>query len=204
MSGTDTNKLILDTALQLFSQRGFASVSIRDICGCVGIKESTIYYYFENKRAIFETLRAQFEAVAVGMMTRLEDALAQDGEIGFPTLNAISEGFFDGYLMDAFCNRFMRIMFIEQYHDGAMQSLYQKWMLDEPLRFQNGVFARLTGGKVDEYLAVKYYAPIFLYFQQYLLSGPLTEEKKCVFRQKAEKHMESFFKEWGVTSCPIS
>ena len=55
-----TKQLILDVALNLFSERGYSAVSIRDICGRVGIKESTIYYHFKNKQDIFDTLCKDF------------------------------------------------------------------------------------------------------------------------------------------------
>ena len=51
-----TKQTILDTALALFSQKGYTSVSIRDICGQIGIKESAIYYHFKNKQDIFDVL----------------------------------------------------------------------------------------------------------------------------------------------------
>ena len=48
----DTKQRILDVSLDLFSRSGFSAVSIRDICGQVQIKESSIYYYFKNKQAL--------------------------------------------------------------------------------------------------------------------------------------------------------
>lgn len=50
----ETKQKILDAALNLFSQKGFSAVSIRDICKVVDIKESSIYYHFQNKQAILE------------------------------------------------------------------------------------------------------------------------------------------------------
>ena len=49
----DTKQRILDVSLELFSQNGFSAVSIRDICRQVQIKESSVYYYFKSKQAIF-------------------------------------------------------------------------------------------------------------------------------------------------------
>ena len=50
----DTKQRILDVSLELFSQNGFSAVSIRDICRQVQIKESSVYYYFKSKQAIFD------------------------------------------------------------------------------------------------------------------------------------------------------
>ena len=49
-----TKERILETALELFSQRGYGGVSVRDIARAVGIRESSIYNHFENKRAVFD------------------------------------------------------------------------------------------------------------------------------------------------------
>ena len=66
----DTKQKILDVSLDLFSQKGFSAVSIRDICVQVMIKESTVYYHFKNKQAIFDELLHHFEQVATDMMVR--------------------------------------------------------------------------------------------------------------------------------------
>ena len=55
----NTKEKILDVALTLFSQHGFQSVSIRDICKQVSIKESSLYYHFTNKRAFYSCKMAR-------------------------------------------------------------------------------------------------------------------------------------------------
>lgn len=197
-----TREKILDVSLELFSQRGFSAVSIRDICKCVGIKESSVYYHFENKQNIFDVLLDRFSEIAKGMMAQLENGLAggQDGfEDGF---NNVSDCFFEQYLMNDFCNKVMRIMFIEQFNNEDVRKLYQHWLMDEPLHFQSNIFSALMNmGMIQacdsEYLAVKYYAPIYFYAQKWLFNGELTEERKEAFRIAAYKHIQMFFGEIG-------
>lgn len=52
----DTKEWIIETALDLFSKKGFEAVSVRDISGKIGIKESSLYYHFKNKQEIFEVI----------------------------------------------------------------------------------------------------------------------------------------------------
>ncbi len=203
MAEETTRQRIMDVALELFSKDGYTAVSIRDICGQVGIKESTVYYHFENKRAIFEALSQRFQAIAADMMNRLDRAMADVNGADQSIMGTVSDAFFDKYLMDAFCNRFIRLMSIEQMTSDDVQQLYVKWMFDEPLWFQSRIFAKLTEAGVvtsadSGYLAVKYYSPIFLYTQRYLLSGPLTEETKKAFRSEVDRHIFNFFKECEV------
>jgi AcrR family transcriptional regulator len=50
----DTREHVLSTAAQLFAERGFANVSIRDICDEAGVTAPTIYHYFGNKDRLFQ------------------------------------------------------------------------------------------------------------------------------------------------------
>ena len=54
--GPHTRKHILDAALRLFSERGFARTSVRDIAEAAGITDAAIYYHFASKRDLFEAL----------------------------------------------------------------------------------------------------------------------------------------------------
>ena len=71
----ETKQKILDVALDLFSQKGFSAVSIRDICKVVEIKESSVYYHFKNKQAVFDELLQHFETIANDLMSQLEQGL---------------------------------------------------------------------------------------------------------------------------------
>lgn len=52
-------------ALQLFAERGFADVTIKDIAGRLRINTALIYYYFKNKEDLF---RACLEAAVYDAM----------------------------------------------------------------------------------------------------------------------------------------
>lgn len=197
----DTRQRILDTALTLFSQNGFSAVSIRDICAQVQIKESTVYYHFTNKQAIFDELLQQFQTAAARLMSLLEQS--------FPAASLPAEGnflgktcdfFFEQYLMDDFCNKMLRLLSIEQFRSDEMRETHHRWMFDVPLRFQSSLFSQLSEAGIlrhpdSDYLAVKFYAPIFLFAQRWLLCGALSEDSKQSFRADAYRHMQQFFEE---------
>lgn len=42
-----------EAALGLFAERDYASVTIKDIAGALGVNSALIYYYFENKEDLF-------------------------------------------------------------------------------------------------------------------------------------------------------
>lgn len=197
----DTKEKILTVSLDLFSQRGFSAVSIRDICKEVSIKESSIYYHFQNKQAILEELLQRFQSTADAMMSRLEAALDDaSGPQHIGSHDGIANHFFDQYLMDNFCNKVIRLLLMEQLNSGEAQRLYDHWMFAKPLAFQSSVFSRLMElGMIKQadsgYLAEKYYAPIFLFAQRWLFCGPLTDERRGSFRADVSRHIQSFFEE---------
>lgn len=198
---SETKQKILNTALDLFSQNGFSAVSIRDICKVVDIKESSIYYHFKNKQAIFDELLQQFEVKATDLMIQLEQALTTtqktiEGDLFEKTCDC----FFEKYLMDEYCNKIMRLLSIEHFSNYEIQKIYDYWIFDKPLNFQTKVFSSLMAIGIikpanSEYFAIKFYSPIFLFMQRWLFCGELTGECKQIFRENAYEHIRNFFNE---------
>ncbi len=50
----DGSAVILKAATRLFAERGYANVSIRDVCREAGTTPPMIYYYFKDKKRLFE------------------------------------------------------------------------------------------------------------------------------------------------------
>lgn len=50
----DTKQAILDAAVKLVEEKGYAETSILDICKECGITKPTFYYYYKSKEDIFE------------------------------------------------------------------------------------------------------------------------------------------------------
>ena len=94
----------------------------------------------------------------------------------------------------------MRLLLIEQFHNDEVRKLYDLWMFEKPLDFQSKVFSALADmgyikDRDSDYLAMKYYFPIYCFAKRWLLSGTLAEECKEIFRVNAYQHIEKFFKE---------
>jgi AcrR family transcriptional regulator len=53
---TDTRERILDTAAELFSERGYAGTSIRDIAERLDVTKAALYYHFASKAEILHAL----------------------------------------------------------------------------------------------------------------------------------------------------
>jgi len=59
---------ILEAAMGVFAQRGFARTRMEDIARHAGVTKGTIYLYFDNKEAVFESLVRESIGSALGQV----------------------------------------------------------------------------------------------------------------------------------------
>lgn len=193
----NTKDRILETALSMFSEHGYDPVSIRDICGAVGIKESTVYYHFKNKQDILDSLFIRFEEHVDSLLKVLHSPDAWNHSQS-PSFGWIDTYFFDQYLLDPFCNRMMRLMLIEQLHNKEIQQKYSRWLFEEPYRIEMSVFETLSqlgimSKESSEQTGKGFYAYITMLVFKYLLNGKLTARKKNAFCEEAHSYIASSF-----------
>lgn len=60
-SAADTKRRIFETAIDLFSSKGYSAVGVRDVADAVGIKSASIYCHFESKDAILNYAYRHFQ-----------------------------------------------------------------------------------------------------------------------------------------------
>ena len=64
---SEPRQQILDAALKLFAQKGYAATTVREIVDTVGITAPSLYYYFGNKEGLYmelmQTHCAQIDSV---------------------------------------------------------------------------------------------------------------------------------------------
>ncbi|HEY0301929.1 MAG TPA: TetR/AcrR family transcriptional regulator, partial [Rhizomicrobium sp.] len=68
---------ILDAALKVFAEKGFAAARMEDIAGRAGVTKGTIYLYFESKEAVFKALVREAVGSTLGSVSA--DAAAFEG-----------------------------------------------------------------------------------------------------------------------------
>ena len=56
----DIREKLLQSALRLFTQKGYASTTVREIVAETGVSKPVLYYYFENKEGIYRELMQRF------------------------------------------------------------------------------------------------------------------------------------------------
>ena len=60
MTDTETRQQIIDAAVKLLIQKGFANLNMNDIVSKSGISKGGVYWYFKTKDAIIEAVFASF------------------------------------------------------------------------------------------------------------------------------------------------
>jgi AcrR family transcriptional regulator len=63
---------VLDRAVGLFAQRGFAGTSLKDVADAVGLSRPAIYYYFPSKDALLEELLTGVTVSAARILDNVE------------------------------------------------------------------------------------------------------------------------------------
>jgi len=91
--GDDTRQRIIEAAIELFGERGFAAASTRDIAVAAraGVNAPALQYYFENKEGVYcacaEYIAARVWARFEPVMRRATEVLAKETESA-PLINA--------------------------------------------------------------------------------------------------------------------
>ena len=90
----ETSEQILDAAEFLFSKRGLYGVSLRDVAKHVGVHESLVKYYFEDKNNLFSAVVGRRAGVTIARREKaLEDYEREAG--GKPTVEGALHAFID-------------------------------------------------------------------------------------------------------------
>ncbi|MGA2664932.1 MAG: TetR/AcrR family transcriptional regulator [Nitrososphaerales archaeon] len=91
--------MILEAAARLFSERGYANVSIRDVCREANTTPPMIYYYFKDKKRLFDAAVNQKTSMRE-FIARLRDQSRLDDPES--SARAFVDTYLSGFPTDAF------------------------------------------------------------------------------------------------------
>ena len=86
----DNRQQLLDCALDLFSQRGYDAVGVREIVETVGVTKPTLYHYFDSKRGLLDAL---LKRESGHLLTEILQAAVYQGDLVL-TLENIVRAYF--------------------------------------------------------------------------------------------------------------
>lgn len=178
MSCLGTKERIIEEALELFSKKGYAGTSIKEIADAVSIKDSSLYKHFKSKKEIFDTIvtimsnRMEQLATDLHFPDLTEEGIEQYGSMNLDYLIELTQKVFLFYAKDDYAAKFRRMLTIEQYNSSETAGLYRKIYMEDSIQYQTMMFEKLVKQgflkEVDPMiLAINYYTPIFYFICRY-------------------------------------
>lgn len=192
MSSEETRESIMNTALKMFSEKGYAAVSMRDISGAVGIRASTIYYYFKSKQDIFDALIKTVDSVSEQLKSNFAKALGNSDTVKCEDFVRVGKLFVTGYLNNEKIGTILHMLETERFHDPKADEAWKKMLFIDPIENSKEVFEvlykrKLIKDKDSNRLAAEYHGIIVLgYFTGDMdsMDGALRAFYKRVFEEK--------------------
>lgn len=175
---TNTKQKILEVAINLFAERDFNSVSIREIAKVVGIKGSSIYNHFNSKEdildAILEYHRSASDTVFDGYFEAPKisyEATHMSLEIILLSSMLTSMKFMEMPNMD----KIFKILSKEQLNNDKIRSFFLQEYIIKPREELEKVFGELTKRDMvkdidPKQLAAEFHAyVIYRFYENYML-----------------------------------
>lgn len=136
---TQTKDKIFDTALDLFSKKGYDSVSVRTIASEVGIKESSIYNHYSSKKDILMSILNYFEEYFKGNPLDDENIrkLLEENPEEFYHLGS---EMFKQQIFEEKILKIMKLIFVQMYQIDEVKEFFLREILGGSTDFWSDVF----------------------------------------------------------------
>lgn len=136
---TQTKDKIFDTALDLFSKKGYDSVSVRTIASEVGIKESSIYNHYSSKKDILMSILNYFEEYFKGNPLDDENIRRLLEENPEEFYHQGSE-MFKQQIFEEKILKIMKLIFVQMYQIDKIKEFFLREILGGSTDFWSDVF----------------------------------------------------------------
>ena len=163
--------------MNLFSVKGYESVTVVEIANAVGIKAPSLYKHYKSKQDIFnailDEMKASYDKQATAMQMDGRDADKDQSLYTGVSEDATIERsvqLFLYFLHDDNERKFRKMLTIEQYNNRELAAVYAKQYVDFPLSYQSALFGLMVSMGVTipedpQIMALQYYAPVYLYIR---------------------------------------
>ncbi len=191
----DTKKRILETALELFAQKGYLGTSMNDIAMQLGITKAALYKHYTSKQEILERIVEQmnemdYERAREYEMPETEPNGFAEAYLRVSTekIRAYSVAQFSHWTEEPFSANFRKMLTLEQYRSPELAQLYQNYLATGPVEYMAAIFRKLTDSdEIAMQLALEFYGPMYLLYSVY--DG--AKEKESV-AHLLDAHIECF------------
>lgn len=168
----NTKERIMETALELFAEKGYLGTSMNDIAKQLGFTKAALYKHYTSKQEILNRIvermnetdyeRAKQFEMPEGNLTEI---VAAYQKTPVEKVRAYSKAQFLHWTEEDFSSRFRKMLTLEQYRDPEMAQLYQKYLATGPVDYMAAIFRGLTDSEeAAQHLALEFYGPMFLLY----------------------------------------
>lgn len=204
----NTKKRILDEALTLFSEKGYANVFVAEIAEAVGIKAPSLYKHYKSKQDIFnaiiEEMKAGYEKQAQALdMDGSNPASDADffADISEDRLVETGVSLFMYFLHDEYSGKFRKMLTLEQFKNKELAELYTAQYNNNPLSYQSALFGMLSAcgtlkQENPQIMALQFYSPIYML----LTMCDRCPEQEKEFLALLEQHIRQFSRIYAKSS----
>ena len=195
-----TKEKIFDVSLDLFSKKGYDSVSLNEIADEVGIRKSSIYSHYSSKEAIlmdiFEYLSdlLEYDEILNSKDLKLSgdnELLCENPEMFYHMgSQAIKEMFGQERNL-----KIWKLLFIQMHYNETIRRFFREEIMVKPLMFWEGFFEILKEKEIirsdsnPKLLAKEYYSfPIYLLLEITVKYDDIPQSCLDDFFTQAEEH----------------
>lgn len=160
-----TKERILLTAIRLFSQRGVAAVSIRDIADQVNLRPASIYNHFESKELLWEAVLERTKSLYLHCFERLDKSL-DDASDWKEVLDCMFAELF--HIVDIFADYSFNMVQAEQFWNPKAYQLYKEVFFEYSIDFITQTFDMCIRNGWVKAFDTRFFATAFI---QHVLVG---------------------------------
>ena len=168
----NTKERIMETALELFAEKGYLGTSMNDIAKQLGFTKAALYKHYTGKQEILDRIVERMNEMDYERAKQFEmpegnlaEIVAAYQKTPIEKVRAYSKAQFLHWTEEEFSSRFRKMLTLEQYRDPEMAQLYQKYLATGPVDYMAAIFRGLTDSEeAAQHLALEFYGPMFLLY----------------------------------------
>ena len=185
-----TKQEILDTALDVFAERGYDSTILKDISDRLNVTKSALYKHYESKEALWDALIDHVEQYYSENFGNTESIVIPDSLDELTDLSLRQLRF---TMYDEMVRKVRKLLTMEQFRNERIKALAEKYFHSNIVSIYTTIFRGMAERDLiqmddPELLAFEYTAPISMLIQVY----DREPDREKEIHQKIQEHIHYF------------
>ena len=185
-----TKQEILDTALDIFAERGYDSTILKDISDRLNVTKSALYKHYESKEALWDALIDHVEQYYSENFGNTESIVIPDSLNELTDLSLRQLRF---TMYDEMVRKVRKLLTMEQFRNERIKALAEKYFHSNIVSIYTTIFRGMAERDLiqmddPELLAFEYTAPISMLIQVY----DREPDRELEIHRKIQEHIHFF------------